>query len=772
MAGRDRDLNFGQRVGSYDKNSLVHKSALPDSPISSVEDDLLDRAGFSDNIASLILKAPKGSTLRIGVYGEWGEGKTSVLRMIRQRIRAKEHACIWLVPWMAESKEEIAALLMREIVTELGIEFSVLKRSERWDKIAKGARSLVDIDVKTKVADAVFGPALADILGKKKKLATNAMLEQISAKLGNRKLVVFVDDLDRVRPDLVPNLLLTLREALDRPDFFYILGLDPNVVERGLKAVHNSWGDPRRFLEKIIELPCYLPPLSETNRKKFLDQLIAEGSESVHAKALRDIASQLPSNPRRLKLFVRYVMSLAGVACRFGPEEFDWRAFYLAQLLRLEFPEEVRKLVRETEIMNDIVYRAFSDRTKSLAGLGNSVKDQKENRPEDACIAAEHPGKNRFLQLCEAIREQGFLAWGRYGIEALLRIPEDIPIFTYAEVVKIVDTWLDEENTEYADELFAEEIRKASNKGVESIRSLWRMLLEIRENHISATVDKVLDTELREGLMTAGRLVDLLQHIAVGPFGFKSVFLGEQEWRGLFKHCRRWAHFSKLEAYVDIRFRERELLRETFLILSGEALEDLMDLFSNEDLLDPIPNNEFGKLFEELHAYAIEIIVPRTLKLFEELEGLEAVWGESKRPACKILLFSAISPIYKNEKYRRSLLELCIAAHDNAVIQKNMVLFLRQLLYGATTGGSFLRTECKAILSDSEVAQAVWTASLTRPLNPRITGSIREGRDAAIQDGIPIQHMPIPEWWARLESAGFFKTPAQVTNPVEHKEPI
>src|SRR5713101_4656245 len=97
-------------------------TVLPDRPIRSPEEDFLDRTSFAQNIADLILYAPPQASLRIGVYGGWGEGKTSVLELICRRLREAGQACAWLTPWSLSSREEVIEQLVRAIAAELEID--------------------------------------------------------------------------------------------------------------------------------------------------------------------------------------------------------------------------------------------------------------------------------------------------------------------------------------------------------------------------------------------------------------------------------------------------------------------------------------------------------------------------------------------------------------------------------------------------------------------------------------------------------------------------
>jgi hypothetical protein len=80
--------------------------------------------------------------------------------------------------------------------------------------------------------------------------------------------------------------------------------------------VHEGWGGPREFLEKIIELPKHLPHLTARELYRFTEMVLQKFSPTVEGRAIADITPLLPSNPRKLKLFLIYVASLHGVLSR------------------------------------------------------------------------------------------------------------------------------------------------------------------------------------------------------------------------------------------------------------------------------------------------------------------------------------------------------------------------------------------------------------------------------------------------------------------------
>ena len=110
--------------------------------------------------------------------------------------------------------------------------------------------------------------------------------------IGNR-VVVFVDDLDRCRPDTIVEVLETIKITLDTPQMIFVLGMDEQYVRTGIYSryrehielqekmygqpsgtegrVADTW--PRRYLEKIIQLPFRLPEAKPENIEEMLTGL-------------------------------------------------------------------------------------------------------------------------------------------------------------------------------------------------------------------------------------------------------------------------------------------------------------------------------------------------------------------------------------------------------------------------------------------------------------------------------------------------------------------
>ena len=123
-------------------------SAIPDRPIANPDGDELGRSTFANAIADLILGGAPGATLRIGIYGGWGEGKTSVLRLIETKLRRESQHVIWLTPWTVKSREQLLDELLFKLASELRVDTKNLTAARRAVGHAQGFRDIARADMK------------------------------------------------------------------------------------------------------------------------------------------------------------------------------------------------------------------------------------------------------------------------------------------------------------------------------------------------------------------------------------------------------------------------------------------------------------------------------------------------------------------------------------------------------------------------------------------------------------------------------------------------
>jgi len=133
------------------------------------------------------------------------------------------------------------------------------------------------------------------------------------------RIVVFIDDLDRCLPEKAVELLEAIKLFLDIPGYLFVLGVDKEVVKKGIayryrhfehKEAKQEAGliiSPEDYLEKMIQLPLELPTVEHGRKEQYIQTLLGETEGFVEhtdiiEAGIGEGANTL--NPRTLKRFV------------------------------------------------------------------------------------------------------------------------------------------------------------------------------------------------------------------------------------------------------------------------------------------------------------------------------------------------------------------------------------------------------------------------------------------------------------------------------------
>jgi|ERR1041385_7912518 hypothetical protein len=741
-------------------------SLLPDRALHSTAEDLLNRGSFAEALASQILHAPAGQTLRLGVYGGWGEGKTSVLELMRLHLTTAQQVCVWITPWTVPTREEVMGQIVDQLCEQLRIDDKALmplKRAKRFALFAKATTTAAhEGSWWSKTGAQLLESAVQRRFAEGVARESERFFEVVQEHLNGRRVVVFIDDIDRVKPDLVPDLLLTLREALDQPNFFYVMALAPEIVERGLAMVHHGWGTAGDFLEKIVEYPRYLPVATNDEIEFFIHQSISALNDAVDAAAVQQLIPLLPRNPRKLKLYLRFMASLYGVLRRFDPAEIDLHMLYTVQLLRSEFPDEARAIAKDEQALKDLEHGHILELMKSKRAA--PANETPPARPCEKYLddTASPERKERFDQLYNAVRSRDAFLKGSYRLPALFVLPDEPPLFTWKELNDFVPRFAAEAAKDGRGLIEAQ----IAHEGVVDparARALFDLTLQIREAALGQASEALLDADRAATLSEAATLTDILD-VFVHDLGvFKAPpLLPAAQWKALLAHVQRWSHFKQPDDYAALRSRERALVASSVETMADEVRTAVLDHFGPLHAFDlrGSESDEFRSFLADLRRALEQWAIGAILRHLETVDGLEAYWGDRGSLGMKSVLFKNDSPLFRNAESRAAFDTLAGRAAAVPSIQQNFVQLTRMLFYGAIEGGSFSRDEARHMIQDRALMKVVWSAALATPLNPRTAGGLREKRLRLINDGVIDQAyadavLAVPEWWQVLEGTFF-----------------
>ena len=275
-----------------------------DRPIATRAHDRLGFAPVAEQLARTIGDQSAADGLVFGIEGKWGSGKSTLINLTIEALHRLPNPpeTIAFSPWLVGDRDTLLQNLFNELAaaaaniepTDRAIDETPGSLS-RWQKVKKyvsrdahwrlrqkellkkrlGAQlnafgTMAGAVGKFAKAAGALGIPGADVLGRTlesgsdaAKFGSASVAKTKSQLVGalrflSRRIVVFVDDLDRLEPREASEVLRLIRAVADFPNVIYVLSYDPDVVASVLqKAVQVD--DGAAFLEKIVQINFRVP---------------------------------------------------------------------------------------------------------------------------------------------------------------------------------------------------------------------------------------------------------------------------------------------------------------------------------------------------------------------------------------------------------------------------------------------------------------------------------------------------------------------------------
>ncbi|MEM1166409.1 MAG: P-loop NTPase fold protein [Planctomycetota bacterium] len=308
------------------EHELKPLQLLEDEPSGRLSEDDLGASDFAEVVASVAL-GTRGP-FSIGVYGDWGHGKTSVMRLAKQQLdqHAEHHpdsgvVTVWFNAWQYEREDHpvipLVATIFAAVETQRHRLSTKLKpKSEPVSRLKRASHALramlYGLSARAKIAvpgfaEVEFGAVMKEMLDREEELNDRERehpIDPVAAQsvyfnaftlmneLGDQvpKIVVFIDDLDRCSPKTSLTLLDNIKLAVSCPGFIYVFGVAHRVINEHVRAryAHEynlpDHAESERYLDKIIQLPLYLPSHEqrfEAFIKRIIESKLQHASEEV-----------------------------------------------------------------------------------------------------------------------------------------------------------------------------------------------------------------------------------------------------------------------------------------------------------------------------------------------------------------------------------------------------------------------------------------------------------------------------------------------------------
>lgn len=296
-------------------------TGYPDTPVLTLNDDLFGVKQYVDALVKFILECDTPMT--ISIQGDWGSGKTSMMNMIQEKLGDKVLP-IWFNTWQFSQfnlGNTLAISMIEVLLQALEGDTKIL------DKIASSTAGLFKqllisvtelsggSNIANKVESAVDNLTAKSCVEEIRELK-DAFQKAVKNKIEKSKrtrIVIFVDDLDRLEPAKAVELLEVLKLFLDCEQCLFVLAVDYEIVTLGIRQKYGesiAAAKGKSFFEKIIQLPFKMPVV-RYDVKKYTKSMMKNMSIATAEDNVKLFSSLIKNsvgvNPRGIKrLFNTY----------------------------------------------------------------------------------------------------------------------------------------------------------------------------------------------------------------------------------------------------------------------------------------------------------------------------------------------------------------------------------------------------------------------------------------------------------------------------------
>jgi len=321
-------------------------ASIVDKPKESTQQDLLDMQKYTNGLIQFINSS--STPITIGIQGEWGSGKTSLLNTIKDELCEKndaKHFGIWINTWeysLLSTPDETLIKIISGLITNIKNLTLEGNQSDFGKRAVAKIGSLLEsmggtvggftgvgiqatgVAIKSTVEEDYTANEINTINALRRELQ-NIINESI--KQNNKKsFIFFIDDLDRLEPSTAVSILELIKNLFDLHNCIFILAIDYGVVIKGLQSKfgkmteENEW-EFRAFFDKIIQLPFSMP-VSNYNVSNYIKELLIsvqyfnnedlENNEYIY-KISEVVKLTVGTNPRSLKRLANSVALIENI---------------------------------------------------------------------------------------------------------------------------------------------------------------------------------------------------------------------------------------------------------------------------------------------------------------------------------------------------------------------------------------------------------------------------------------------------------------------------
>lgn len=371
---------------------LPEHQLIQDNPKRIGEQDLLGYSKVVDELYKILTSQESEKSITIGLVGPWGNGKSTVIQMLVDRLAPEknleekalsvfkrslkdEYLLIHFLPYLNHQEDDLISEFFRELSSKLKPYNGKLS-----NLVLEYSKRLVDV-YKNNVNLNFFDRHISSF----EKTSAKEMYDDINDRLveTDKKILVFVDDLDRLNSKEILQVLKLIRNSADFRNVIFLVAMDKEYVTRLLldqKEILSS-----RFIDKFFQLEVYLPAIRRDTLRTIFKNLLLKRFKNSDEEFVQNLQFAIEN---KRNLFNDYIKNIRDVKRAvnqivyeypFTQGAIDLKDFLNFVFFKLKFPGYIKFInddpseILERPINSDLINLKTNknDKNRSFNFYGN-----------------------------------------------------------------------------------------------------------------------------------------------------------------------------------------------------------------------------------------------------------------------------------------------------------------------------------------------------------------------------------------------------------------
>ena len=252
----------------------------------------------------------------IAIYGKWGSGKSSLMKTIENNLNKKKFETVWYDTWKYETDDNVPYSLLKYIL-----------RNNKWKNFKEKSEKFLDnaydlfkgfskgIEFNLGIISFKPGEVLETIQNDQSKAPNLTVWEKYqefeevfsNITFNDKKIVVFLDDLDRCDSNNIISLISSIKQLLSiNKNIIFIIGIDREAVSKALSNKYNNdYNKAEEYLEKIFPINFnIIPTIKYETINPILSELLSLNIDDTNI--ILNFFNKIQfNNPRHIKKVIR-----------------------------------------------------------------------------------------------------------------------------------------------------------------------------------------------------------------------------------------------------------------------------------------------------------------------------------------------------------------------------------------------------------------------------------------------------------------------------------